>query len=207
MLVLDEATSSLSEAATERLLERLEQLRDRGVAIVFISHRLREIYQLRSRVDRAARRPADRHACRCPQTGEHALVRMMVGREIDDLFNKRRIEQRRARARGRRSLTTDDGIGASTRRFEVRAGEIVGVAGLVGCGKSELALALGGASAPTGEIARARRADPAALAARGDRRRDRLRPRGPQAQRDPADALGPAQPLGRLDCAGSRGSA
>ena len=50
VLVLDEATSSLSEAATERLLERLEHLRRRGVAIVFISHRLRELYRCASRV-------------------------------------------------------------------------------------------------------------------------------------------------------------
>ena len=50
VIVLDEATSSLSEAATQRLLERLELLRARGVAIVFISHRLREMYQCCSRV-------------------------------------------------------------------------------------------------------------------------------------------------------------
>ena len=61
VLVVDEATSSLSEAATDRLLERLEHLRRRGVAIVFISHRLRELYRCASRVDRAPRRPPDRH--------------------------------------------------------------------------------------------------------------------------------------------------
>src|SRR5262249_40273262 len=49
VLILDEATSSLSEAATERLLARLEQLRARGVAIVFVSHRLRELYRCASR--------------------------------------------------------------------------------------------------------------------------------------------------------------
>ena len=92
VIVLDEATSSLSEAATQRLLERLELLRARGVAIVFISHRLREMYQCCSRVDGAPRRPPDRHraAARDP---EGALVRMMVGREITDLFRKRSLEQ------------------------------------------------------------------------------------------------------------------
>jgi len=75
---------------------------------------------------------------------------MMVGREIGDLFNKRRIE-RREPVLTVRNLTTEDGtvIDAS---FEVKAGEIVGVAGLVGCGKSELALALGGALPARGEV-------------------------------------------------------
>ena len=61
VLVVDEATSSLSEAATDRLLERLEHLRRRGVAIVFISHRLRELYRCASPGDRFSGRPPDRH--------------------------------------------------------------------------------------------------------------------------------------------------
>ena len=61
VLVVDEATSSLSEAATDRLLERLEQLRRRGVAIVFISHRLRELYRCASRVTVLRDGRLDRH--------------------------------------------------------------------------------------------------------------------------------------------------
>ena len=92
VLVLDEATSSLSEAATQRLLQRLEKLRERGVAIVFISHRLREMYQCCSRV--TVLRDGKLIGTRpLPATGEHTLVGMMVGREITDLFGKRAIEQ------------------------------------------------------------------------------------------------------------------
>jgi ABC-type sugar transport system ATPase subunit len=149
VLVVDEATSSLSEAATDRLLERIEQLRARGVAIVFISHRLRELYRCSSRVT-VLRDGRLIGTAPLPQTGEQELVRMMVGREITDLFNKRRIEHG-APVLAVDGLTSDD---ASVRdaSLEVRAGEIVGVAGLVGCGKSELALALGGAMRSTGAV-------------------------------------------------------
>jgi ABC-type sugar transport system ATPase subunit len=149
VLVLDEATSSLSEAATQRLLQRLEKLRERGVAIVFISHRLREMYQCCSRVSvlRDGRLIGTKPL---PATDEHTLVGMMVGREITDLFGKRAIEH------GAPVLSVE---GLSTRdatvfdaTFDVRAGEIVGIAGLVGCGKSELALALGGVVPSDGKI-------------------------------------------------------
>jgi ribose transport system ATP-binding protein len=149
VIVLDEATSSLSEAATQRLLQRLELLRGRGVAIVFISHRLREMYQCCSRVTvlRDGRLIGTKPL---PGTDEHALVGMMVGREITDLFKKRSIEHG-APVLSVAGVTTRDGT-VHDATFEVRAGEIVGVAGLVGCGKSELALALAGVVPADGEI-------------------------------------------------------
>src|SRR5205823_6207260 len=75
VLILDEATSALSETATERLLLRLQQLRDRGVAIVFISHRLREVYSCASRVTvlRDGRRIG---TVPLAETGEARLVQM-----------------------------------------------------------------------------------------------------------------------------------
>ena len=149
VLVVDEATSSLSEAATDRLLERLEHLRRRGVAIVFISHRLRELYRCASRVT-VLRDGRLIGTAPLPQTSEHELVRMLVGREITDLFNKRQLEHG-APVLAVEALTSDDAT-VRDASFEVRAGEIVGVAGLVGCGKSELALALGGAIRSTGTV-------------------------------------------------------
>jgi ABC-type sugar transport system ATPase subunit len=149
VLILDEATSALSEAATERLIERIGQLRDRGVAIIFISHRLREVYSCSSRAT-VLRDGRLIGTVPLPETGESRLVQMMVGREIDDLFNKRRIEQGDP-VLDVRNLTTEDGsvIDAS---FQVRSGEILGIAGLVGCGKNELALALGGAVHSSGDV-------------------------------------------------------
>jgi len=149
VLILDEATSALSETATERLLERLHQLRDRGVAIVFISHRLREVYSCASRAT-VLRDGRLIGTVPVEGTSEARLVQMMVGREIDDLYNKRAIDQGEPVLEVR-NLTTEDGtvLDAS---FEVKAGEIVGIAGLVGCGKNELALALGGAMHASGDV-------------------------------------------------------
>jgi ABC-type sugar transport system ATPase subunit len=75
---------------------------------------------------------------------------MMVGREIGDLFNKRSIDVGEP-VLAVRALTTEDGSVLDA-TFDVRRGEIVGIAGLVGCGKSELALALGGGMGATGEV-------------------------------------------------------
>jgi ABC-type sugar transport system ATPase subunit len=149
VLILDEATSALSEAATDRLLARLAQLRDRGVAIVFISHRLREFYRCASRVT-VLRDGRLIGTVPLPETDEHRLVQMMVGREIGDLFNKRSIEIGEP-VLAVDGLTTEDGSVLDA-TLEVRAGEIVGIAGLVGCGKSELALALGGGMTATGDV-------------------------------------------------------
>ena len=149
VLILDEATSSLSESATERLLERLQQLRAQGVAILFISHRLRELYACaqRATVLRDGRLIGSVRLADCP---EQELVRMMVGREISDLFNKRSIEPGEP-ILSVEGLSTESGelIGAS---LSVRRGEIVGVAGLVGSGKTELGLALAGAIPATGAV-------------------------------------------------------
>jgi ribose transport system ATP-binding protein len=149
VLVVDEATSSLSEAATDRLLERLEHLRARGTAVIFISHRLRELYRCASRVT-VLRDGRLIGTAPLPETSEHQLVRMMVGREITDLFKKRRIEPGAPVLRVA-GLTSEDAA-VQDASFDVRAGEIVGVAGLVGCGKSELALALGGGLRSTGRV-------------------------------------------------------
>jgi ABC-type sugar transport system ATPase subunit len=149
VLILDEATSSLSEAATERLLERLAQLRAAGVAILFISHRLRELYQCAQRAT-VLRDGKLVGTVPLPQTPEQDLVRMLVGREISDLYGKRTIERGQPLLEVE-SLTTDDGL-VRDASFTVHAGEIVGIAGLVGSGKSELGLALAGAAAALGTV-------------------------------------------------------
>jgi len=142
LLILDEATSSLSEAATRRLLEVVEEQRSLGVAVLMISHRMPELYAAATRatVLRDGRLVG---SVPLPETTERKLVSMMVGRELGDYYGKRRI------AHGEcimevKDLASEDGVLRKT-SLSVNRGEILGVAGLVGSGKAELGLALGGA--------------------------------------------------------------
>ena len=142
LLILDEATSALSEAATQRLLGVLERLRSRGVAVLMISHRIAELYGAASTatVLRDGRVVADVPLATTP---ESELVRLMVGRELGDYYGKRRIEPGETVMQVERLRSRDGRLKATT--LSARRGEIIGVAGLVGSGKAELGLALGGA--------------------------------------------------------------
>jgi ABC-type sugar transport system ATPase subunit len=149
VLILDEATSALSDAASRRLLGALDRLRSRGVAVLMISHRIRELYgaATRATVLRDGRVVGDVSLTSAP---ESELVRLMVGRELGDYYGKRRVaagetvlEVERLRSRDGRLKETS---------LSARRGEIIGVAGLVGSGKAELGLALSGAIPSDGSV-------------------------------------------------------
>ncbi|MCW2954338.1 MAG: transporter related protein [Conexibacter sp.] len=149
LLILDEATSSLSEAATARLLEVVEQERARGVAVLMITHRMPEIYSAATvaSVLRDGRLVGE---VPLPGTPEPELVRMMVGRELGDYYGKRRLS-------AGETVLEVDGLASADGQLKpssltLRRGEIVGVAGLVGSGKAELGLALGGAIPNVGSV-------------------------------------------------------
>jgi rhamnose transport system ATP-binding protein len=139
VLILDEPTASLSAHEVERLFTIVRRLRDRGVAIVFVSHRLDEVFAL---CDRATVFRDGRHVVTAP-TNELTtadLVRHMVGRTVS-LFPK--VEN----PIGDVLLEVDGLTRAGVFRdisFVVRAGEIVGLAGLVGAGRTEIARVLFG---------------------------------------------------------------
>jgi ABC-type sugar transport system ATPase subunit len=149
LLILDEATSSLSEAATEQLLLKLGQLRDRGVAVLFISHRLKEIYACATTVT-VLRDGCLVGAFDVAETDEEQLVASMVGRPLESLYG-RHSTGFGGPALSVVGLNTVDGTVRDV-NLEVRSGEVVGVAGLVGSGKAELGLALAGALKSAGEI-------------------------------------------------------
>jgi ABC-type sugar transport system ATPase subunit len=149
ILVLDEATSSLSEAATARLMTKLDELRREGVAIVFISHRLRELYQCADSAT-VLRDGALVGQYPLPLTSETELVRRMVGRPITDLYHRRHVALGETLLSVRGLTAPDRSLFDAT--FDVRRGEIVGIAGLVGSGKAELGLALAGAIPSTGDV-------------------------------------------------------
>jgi ABC-type sugar transport system ATPase subunit len=149
LLILDEATSALSEASTQRLLGVLERLRSQGVAVLMISHRIAELYGAASTatVLRDGRVVAD---VPLTSTPESELVRLMVGRELGDYYGKRRIEPGETVMQVEGLRSRDGRLKATT--LSARRGEIIGVAGLVGSGKAELGLALGGAIPSYGSV-------------------------------------------------------
>ena len=135
ILIMDEPTAALTEHDVERLFGIVRLLRARGVGIVYISHRLEEVFLLADRVtvlrdgEFVATKPV-------AETDHDDLIQMMVGRRIDQLFPK--VEARF----GDIVLELENVVRHPTTRgvsLKLRAGEILGIAGLVGSGRSELA--------------------------------------------------------------------
>ncbi|MCP4167562.1 MAG: sugar ABC transporter ATP-binding protein [Chloroflexi bacterium] len=139
ILALDEPTSSLSEADSEQLFEIVEQFRQAGVGIIYVSHRLPEVLQLADRI--AILRDGELVAVRKrDETDESELVSLMVGRELKELFEQRTTVQEEIALKVE-GLTTARVTDIS---FEIRKGEVLGFAGLVGAGRTDLAKALFG---------------------------------------------------------------
>jgi ribose transport system ATP-binding protein len=148
VLILDEPTSALTREESERLFALLRDLRRQGLAILFISHRLEEVFALADRITvlRDGRKVAEG-----PTSGfdRPSLIRAMVGREVADEFPPR------AARPGALLLEVRDLASPRLFRgvsFTVRQGEIMGLAGLVGAGRTSLGLALAGALPFTGGV-------------------------------------------------------
>jgi ribose transport system ATP-binding protein len=148
VLILDEPTASLSGREVDRLLTLVRTLRDRGLAIIYVSHRFDEIFALADRVTvlRDGRRV---ETTTIGETSRERLIRAMVGRDLAEEYPTRDA------AIGRPVLQLERLSSGSRFRdvsLTVRAGEIVGLAGLVGAGRSSLGLAVAGALRSTGSI-------------------------------------------------------
>ncbi len=134
VLALDEPTSSLTDEEVDRLFTLVRRLRDEGVAIIYVSHRIREILRLCDRIAilRDGRLVALKPAS---ELTEAEIVRLMVGRKLSDVL------QRQQAGTDKEVLKVEDlrsnwHNGVS---FHINAGEVVGFAGLIGAGRSELA--------------------------------------------------------------------
>ncbi|MFG2819574.1 sugar ABC transporter ATP-binding protein [Kitasatospora sp. NPDC048365] len=138
-IAFDEPTSSLSENEVEALFALIKRLRDEGVAVIYVSHRMKEIFQLADRIA-VLRDGALAGVQDAATTDEGELVRLMVGRNLTAMFSRERVATDRL-VLDVKGLTTDQVTGVDLR---IHAGEIVGLAGLIGAGRSELALALAG---------------------------------------------------------------
>ena len=140
VLIMDEPTAALSGPEVERLFGVVRALRERGAGVLFISHRLEEVFALCDTVT-VMRDGAVVHDARTADLTSDELVRRMVGRELGALFPKQVAERGEALLRVER--LTREGVFTDI-SFEVRAGEIVALAGLVGAGRSEVARAIFG---------------------------------------------------------------
>jgi ribose transport system ATP-binding protein len=148
VLVMDEPTSALSEPEIEHLFAVVRRLAARGVGIVYISHRLDDVFKLADHVT-VMRDGADVTTAAVADTTREDLIRLMVGRRLESFFTRHEkprqnvvlsVSGLRMHASDFRGRPVLDGIG-----FEVRAGEILGIAGLLGAGRSELLESLFGA--------------------------------------------------------------
>jgi ABC-type sugar transport system ATPase subunit len=145
IIVLDEPTSSLSEHEAGTLFSVLRRMRDAGIAIVYISHRLREVLDIADEVT-VLRDGAMIESRPIAGITSSDMIRLMVGRDVKDLFPKTKAEI------GEPVLEVEnlsDGEHFSGVSFTVRAGEIVGLTGLVGAGRTEVARTIFGLSRAT----------------------------------------------------------
>ena len=133
ILILDEPSASLTEPEVRNLFRVIRELRERGVGLIYISHRLEELSQIADRV--SVLRDGQMIATHdMAAVSRSELIQLMVGRELSAVFPKRVFPKNVAP--GETVLQVENVRGNS---FSIRAGEILGIAGLVGSGRTELA--------------------------------------------------------------------
>ncbi|MBD2070237.1 sugar ABC transporter ATP-binding protein [Leptolyngbya sp. FACHB-671] len=170
ILVMDEPTAALSDRETEQLFRLIGQLRDDGIAIIYISHRMAEVYRLADRVS-VLRDGEYVGTLEKSEISSERLVQMMVGRALGDFYEHKSHSSSRTSADSLVDSSGEaiapsspsapvlevkglaDGRKVQPASFELYAGEIVGLAGLVGAGRTELARLIFGADPATaGEV-------------------------------------------------------
>ena len=145
VLIMDEPTSSLTSNEVEELFHITKNLRDAGTAVIFISHRLEELFALADRV--TTLRDGEYVGTRTlANVTTDELIQMMVGRKLDDLFPKQDVE------RGEVVLEVEN-LSANGAfqdiSFKLHAGEILGMSGLVGAGRTDVACSIFGVKPAT----------------------------------------------------------
>lgn len=149
VIIMDEPTAALTEPEIQRLFVIVRQLAEKGVGLVYVSHRMEEIFQICQRIT-VLRDGISVGTKEIGDTHFDDVVRMMVGRELNERFPERdsRIGEVKLQV-----SNLSDGLNISGISFEVRAGEILAFAGLIGSGRTEIANTLFGLSPLTeGEI-------------------------------------------------------
>ena len=150
LIIMDEPTSSLSAGETEELLRTARELRDRGMAIVFISHHMDEIFRICDRLT-VLRDGCVIQSMLAKDTNTENLIKLMVGRDINQQFPKI-VAAKKEELLRIEDFTSEDGSFKDI-SFSVCGGEVLGFAGLVGAGITEVMRAIFGADArKTGKV-------------------------------------------------------
>src|SRR5512134_2066135 len=149
ILIMDEPTSSLTLHEVDDLFRLVRRLRDQGTAVIFISHRLEELFALADRVT-VLRDGSYVDTRSIKDVTRDDLIRMMVGRTITNLFPKQEVKAGEVVLKVENLTRAGSFYDVS---FELRRGEILGLAGLVGAGRTNVARAIFGVEpAPSGRI-------------------------------------------------------
>lgn len=149
VIIMDEPTAALTQAETDTLFRVARSLREKGVSIIYISHRLEEIFELCDRIT-IMRDGQYIDTKLIPETNMAEIIKMMIGREIGERYPARNVEI------GDVVFSVKDlncpGVFRNV-SFDVRAGEVLGVAGLMGAGRTEIMQAIfGNMPHTTGEL-------------------------------------------------------
>ena len=151
IIVMDEPTSSLSNEEVEQLFEIIENLRKKQVSIIYISHRMEELFRISDRVT-VIRDGAYVGTKKTSETSPNELVAMMVGRDLESFYARDYCDMDKAEVALEVKNLSQTGVFEDI-SFSVHKGEILGFSGLVGAGRSEIMEAVFGATRPTsGEV-------------------------------------------------------
>jgi ABC-type sugar transport system ATPase subunit len=145
VVVMDEPTSSLTEEEVQTLLALVRRLRSNGVSVIYVSHRMREIYEIADRIT-VMRDGAVVGVCDATATTPNDIIHLMVGRELEDLYGLRSVAVDRSAPPALEVKNLSSGELLHDVSFAVRPGEIVVLAGLIGAGRSDAAMAIFGAA-------------------------------------------------------------
>lgn len=135
IIIMDEPTTALTKIETQNLFKVIENLKKKGIAIIYISHRMEEIFAICDRVE-VLRDGKYAGNALIKEIDNNKLIAMMVGRTIEEQFPYKKIEKGKVLLEVS-NLTSK--VGINNISFTVREGEIVGIAGLMGAGRTELA--------------------------------------------------------------------
>jgi ribose transport system ATP-binding protein len=150
VLVMDEPTAALSDRETDRLFAVVRQLRSEGMAIIYISHRMAEVYELADRLS-VLRDGEYVGELKRAEFSADKVIEMMVGRRLEDFYEHKKHSAGRLVLEVK-SMSDDHGR-VKNASFQLRQGEVLGLAGLVGAGRTELArLIFGADKRKSGEV-------------------------------------------------------